>query len=61
MSTPAVIMMIVSMVLVWGGLVASILFMRARPQVAAEDPDLLPSDDVNLPARRGRRGSRPDH
>ncbi|WP_131104250.1 methionine/alanine import family NSS transporter small subunit [Ornithinimicrobium sufpigmenti] len=60
MSTPAVIMMVVSMVLVWGGLVASILFMRARPQVATEDPDLVPADDVSRRARRGRRGSRPD-
>ena len=40
-------MMVVSILLVWGGLVASILFMRARPQVhSMEDPDLVVEDDA---------------
>lgn len=46
MSTTAVVMLVVSVVMVWGGLVASILFMRAHPQVdAVEDPDLELADD----------------
>lgn len=47
MSTTATVMMVVSILLVWGGLVASILFMRARPQVhSMEDPDLVLDDDA---------------
>lgn len=46
MSTSAIIMMILALTLVWGGLAASILFMRSRPQVdVAEDPDLVLDDD----------------
>lgn len=46
MSTPAVIMMILALTLVWGGLAASILFMRSHPQVhLGEDPDLVLDDD----------------
>ncbi|WP_144791254.1 methionine/alanine import family NSS transporter small subunit [Kocuria palustris] len=32
MSTPALIMMIVAMVMVWGGLVASLLHLRRSPE-----------------------------
>lgn len=39
MTTSAIVMMILALTLVWGGLVASILFMRARPQAHVEDPD----------------------
>lgn len=45
MNTSAVVMMVVSILLVWGGLIASILFMRAHPRVSVEDPDLEPGDD----------------
>lgn len=41
MNTSAVVMMVVAMLLVWGGLIAAILFLRARPEVhGLEDPDL---------------------
>ena len=49
MTTTAITMMIVAMVVVWGGLVASILFMRARPEVQGgpyEDPDLVADDEA---------------
>ncbi len=43
MSGAAILMMIVAIGLVWGGLVASILFLRARPEVVdgpwVHDPD----------------------
>jgi hypothetical protein len=43
MSTGAVVMLIVALAILWGGLTASILFLRRHPQVtegpAAEDPD----------------------
>ncbi|WP_010146514.1 methionine/alanine import family NSS transporter small subunit [Serinicoccus profundi] len=38
MTTQAVLMMIVAILVVWGGLVASILFLRAHPEV--EDSEL---------------------
>lgn len=60
MNTSAVVMMVVSMALLWGGLIVSILFMRSRPQVTMTDPDLVPEDAVSPRAGRGRRGSRPD-
>ena len=37
MSTSAVIMLILTIVLVWGGLVAAILSLRSRPTPPAED------------------------
>lgn len=37
MSTPALIMMIFAMVLVWGGLIASLLHLRNSPE-EREDP-----------------------
>jgi hypothetical protein len=37
MSTSAVIMLIVTIVLVWGGLAAAILSLRSRPTPRAED------------------------
>jgi hypothetical protein len=43
----AIIMMIVALVLVWGGLIAAILFLRSRPEVVGgpyEDPDLVLDD-----------------
>lgn len=47
MNTAAILMMILALALVWGGLVASILFLRSRPETAgAEDPDLVGQDDV---------------
>lgn len=51
MSPIAVVMMIVSMVVVWGGLLASVLFLRARPEVVGgphEDPDLVLDDETRL-------------
>lgn len=51
MTGTAVTMMIVAMVVVWGGLVASILFLRARPEVGEElleDPDMVRDDTARL-------------
>lgn len=48
MSTPAVVMMILALTLVWGGLIASILFMRSKPHAydtPFEDPDLVINDE----------------
>lgn len=48
MNTAAIVMMLVAMLVVWGGLVASILYLRSRPEVTDglhEDPDLV-SEDV---------------
>lgn len=48
MNASAVIMMLVAMLIVWGGLIASILFLRSRPQVSDgehEDPDLVLDDE----------------
>lgn len=43
MTAPAIIMLLVSIVIVWGGLLSAVLFLRARPQVTdgpwAQDPD----------------------
>lgn len=49
MSADAAIMMIVALVIVWGGLVASILALRARPERAdyppgGEDDDVAATD-----------------
>ena len=49
MTTPAVLMMIVAMLLLWGGLAASIVFLRARPQVILEDPDLALDERAQTP------------
>ena len=51
MTGSAVMMMIVAMVVVWGGLIASILFLRARPKVdngLLEDPDMVREDTARL-------------
>lgn len=47
MNTAAIVMMLVAMIVVWGGLVASIVFLRNRPEVTDglhEDPDLVTDD-----------------
>ena len=47
MTGTAIAMMIVAMLVVWGGLVASILFLRSRPEVPEEqlaDPDRAADD-----------------
>ena len=46
MSGIAIVMLIVSITIVWGGLVASIVFLRRWPEVEdlAEDPDLVRED-----------------
>lgn len=49
MNTSAVVMMILALALVWGGLTASILFLRARPlahDTPYEDPDLERDDEA---------------
>ncbi len=51
MTGTAVLMMIVAMVVVWGGLIASILYLRARPEVdngVLEDPDMVREDTERL-------------
>ncbi|MDY6808761.1 MAG: methionine/alanine import family NSS transporter small subunit [Actinomycetota bacterium] len=48
MSAGAIIMMIIAMVIVWGGLAASIVNLRLRPNKTDspyEDPDLV-ADDI---------------
>lgn len=49
MSASAIVMMVVALVLVWGGLVAAIIQLRLRPEVSdgelPENPDLV-ADDV---------------
>ncbi|MGC5583668.1 methionine/alanine import family NSS transporter small subunit [Ornithinimicrobium sp. W1679] len=48
MTTSAIVMMLVAMAVVWGGLTASILFLRSRPEVTDglhEDPDLVIDDE----------------
>lgn len=44
----AIVMMIIALVLVWGGLIAAIMYLRSRPEVVGgphEDPDLVHEDD----------------
>ncbi|WP_156721933.1 methionine/alanine import family NSS transporter small subunit [Streptomyces apocyni] len=38
MSTSAIVMMVVSLVIVWGGLIAAILKLRAHPDEPEEPP-----------------------
>lgn len=37
MSIPAIIMMIIAIVTVWGGLVAAIINLRSHPEASEED------------------------
>lgn len=51
MTGTAITMMIVSMVVLWGGLIAAILFLRSRPEVhndILEDPDMIREDTERL-------------
>ncbi|GAB97109.1 hypothetical protein BJY21_003187 [Kineosphaera limosa] len=45
MTMPAILMMLFSILVLWGGLLCAILFLRAKPQVTegewAQDPDSL--------------------
>ncbi len=43
MSTSAIIFMIISMVLIWGGLIAAILHLRKHPDIPMSQ---LPNDDT---------------
>lgn len=43
MSTSAIIFMIISMLLIWGGLIASILHLRKHPDIPM---DQLPEDHL---------------
>ena len=43
MSTSAIIFMIISMVLIWGGLIAAILHLRKHPDIPLSQ---LPNDDI---------------
>ncbi|MEO9329839.1 methionine/alanine import family NSS transporter small subunit [Gordonia aurantiaca] len=47
MSATAIVMLLVSIGIVWGGLIASIIFLRLRPEVGdlIEDPDLVREDE----------------
>ena len=51
MTTIAVLFLVISIVVVWGGLLASILHLRAHPT----DDDA--ADDVDVDADAGRPGS----
>ena len=49
MSTFAIMMLIIAVTIVWGGLVAAIVFIRRYPDVVDgpfEDPDLVHEDEV---------------
>lgn len=49
MTATAIIMMLVAIIVVWGGLVASILYLRSKPEVdLIEDPDLVADDDARF-------------
>ena len=58
MTTTSVVMMIVAMIVVWGGLIAAILYLRSRPEVTSwreqleAEPGLVPEP---LPAHLRRR------
>lgn len=51
MSPLAIVMMVISVVILWGGLVAAIVNIRVRPEVTdVDDPDTVGSDrDAPLP------------
>lgn len=52
MTGPAITLLVISMILVWGGLIASVLFIRARPAVdPATMPPLPPELDDDDSAR----------
>lgn len=46
MTGQAIAMMIVSIVIIWGGLLASILYLRARPEVTDGPGAIDPDDDT---------------
>jgi len=53
MNTSAIILLILAVVLVWGGLIASIMFVRARPNVTTWPPGGEDDDrDHDAPAPR---------
>lgn len=41
MTTPAIVMMTIAMVTVWGGLIAAIVNLARHPEVAEAEPDVL--------------------
>ncbi|WP_082095894.1 methionine/alanine import family NSS transporter small subunit [Demequina flava] len=51
MSTGAIILMVVTLAVVWGGLIASILFLRAKPE---RDDMPTGGDDEPLPDPNAR-------
>ena len=53
MTGVAILFLLISVVVVWGGLVASILYLRAHP------PDDGPDDDVGVLGQAGERGRPP--
>lgn len=42
MTTPAIIMMIIALVTVWGGLAAAIINLARHPEVAEDEPESAP-------------------
>lgn len=42
MTPPAIVMMIIAMVTVWGGLIAAIVNLARHPEVAESEPDAPP-------------------
>ncbi|MGD8149855.1 methionine/alanine import family NSS transporter small subunit [Ornithinimicrobium sp. Y1694] len=57
MTPVAVVMMIVAIALVWGGLIASILFLRSQPEVSDHE---LPDPDVDRGDQDRLSGPHPD-
>lgn len=41
MTTPAIVMMIIAMVTVWGGLIAAIVNLARHPEAADSEPDVM--------------------
>lgn len=56
MTGPAITLLVVAVMLVWGGLVASIAYLRARPEV---DPNQLPPLPEDLAAADAARADQP--
>lgn len=44
MTTPAIIMMVIALLTVWGGLAAAIINLARHPEVADDEPEVLPTE-----------------
>lgn len=44
MTTPAIIMMIIALLTVWGGLAAAVINLARHPEVADDEPEVAPAE-----------------